>query len=366
MAWVNRGGIIFCIVLLCVCPKITISQTLVEGLIRVSEADYRTEKCGFMLQDTEPPRVLFDPGERSFQVNRPLQVSVTKKRELFIRFYSPRPVCQVVIWARLPKIQEAFRLAELDIILPFTELSVPLVPRTLSRYYTTRTGSKIVIPADFHFRAEDLQLEIECEDPYYQKIVSNQCKWNISFGAYRGKNWMPLLPAHAREAVAVVLNMAYLFSTEEFKDELYSFQGRLYKDNKKTPVEVNKLYLRIFNLPALVCTLVTGVNGMGGNNVLGLADWCYLSHYSDDKGITHTIFHEFAHCLGYTHDGNMTYENNLGRGWVALCGRLYRKMGVEKQLPVYSRRFLATREVYSVKEQDFTFHTSGSSSVSEI
>ncbi len=358
MAWMNGGGRIFCIVLLCVCAEITMAQTLTEGLIKISEADYRTEKCRFMLQDEESPQVLFDPGERSFQVNRPLQVNVTKKRELFIRFYSPRPIRQVVIWARLPEMEEAFRLAELDIILPFAELSVPLVSSALSRYYITRTGRKITIPDDFHFRTEDLQLEIECEDPYYQKIVSNKCTWNVSFGTYRGKNWVPLLPVYAREAVAMVLNMAYLFSTEEFKNELYSFQGRLYKDNEKTPVEVNKLYVRIFNLPALVCTLVTGVNGMGGDNVLGLADWCYLSHYSDDKGITHTIFHEFAHCLGYTHAGNMTYENDLGMGWVALCGRLYRKMSIEKQLPVYSRRFLASREVYSAKEQDFTFHTS--------
>lgn len=294
-----------------------------------------------MLQDKEPSDVLFNPEERSFRVNEPLQIRLVRKRWLSVRFFSPRPVRNLIIWGRWKGMREQVKLAEFDVLPAFAEYLLPVSGIFKGTYFQTRFGGRIFVAGKRHI--EELETEIESPDPYFRKITSSACKWHISFGAYRGKNWTPLLPAHAREAVAIALNLSYLFSSEEFRRELFAADGRLYADNGRTRVDVERLYRRIFELPALVYGHVTGVNGLGGGSVFGLAEWCYLEHYADDNCVTRTIFHEFAHCLGFDHTGNMTYENGLGKGWVALCSSLYSRMSAEEELPVYSRSFLSTR-----------------------
>lgn len=313
----------------------------VDGEIRIKPGNEYDGMCRLMLQDSESSNVLFNPEERSFCVSEPLQVRLVRKRHLLVRFFSPRPVKNLVIWGKWKGIPEQVKLAEFEMLPAFAEYRFPVSCFLKGANFLTRSGCRIYVPEKRHI--EDLETEIECADPYFRKITFTKCHWCISFGAYQGKNWTPLLPAHAREAVAIALNLSYLFSTDEFKRELFAAEGRLYADNNRTQVDVEKLYGRIFKLPALVYGHVTGVNGLGGGSVFGLAEWCFLEHYADDNCVTRTIFHEFAHCLGFDHSGNMTYENGLGKGWVALCSGLYTRMSVEGELPVYSRRFLSTR-----------------------
>lgn len=317
-------------------------ETVPAGLITVKEEDFGRDGYGFLLQDGESPEIMFDFSRRSFSVDRPLQMALTKDGKLSVRFYSPRSVRNVIVWLWCSSEKEWLKLAVFDVLPAFADFTIPLVSGGKDCWYETRSGTRAVVSLRRICKGKPL-VEPECSDPYYRKLQIIRCRWKVCFGAYSGKNWRPLLPAHAREAVAVTLNIAYLFSTEEFREKLTAFRGRLFKDDRGTLVNVGKLYDNIFSLPVLMYGNVTGVNGLGGGHVLGLAEWCYLEHYADDKCVTHTIFHEFAHCLGYTHEGNMTYENGLGKGWVSMCGELYREMGMEKKLPVYSRKFLNTR-----------------------
>lgn len=337
----EMGKLFLC--LICVCSGTEwCSGTAIAGLVKITEKDYGRSGCQFILQDEESSKALFNAEERGFYVNEPLQVKYVRKKELLVRFYSPRPARNVVIWGKWKGLDEQVKLAEFTVLKPFAEFRIPLFFMKSDALYFTRSGKRILVSENRH--PELLETEVECEDPYYQKIVSTQCRWHISFGAYKGKHWTPLLPAHAREAVAIALNLAYLFSTEEFAKGLWERQGQFYSDNNRTEVNVKELYERIFELKALVYGHVTGVNGLGGGYIFGLAEWCYLEHYADDKNVTRTVFHEFSHCLGYNHTGNMTYENGLGKGWVAFCSALYSEMCIRQELPVYSRRFLATRQ----------------------
>lgn len=67
------------------------------GLIKVTENDLTPDVFKLMLQDDEPSTTYFDNSQRFFYVNQPLQVSINEKQELFIRFYSPRPIHGVTI-----------------------------------------------------------------------------------------------------------------------------------------------------------------------------------------------------------------------------------------------------------------------------
>lgn len=339
----NRYVGILCVCVWCIWNGTGICKgEIPDGLIRITEKAEVEKVYHKILQDDESLKILIDPRERAFYVDEPLQIRMTKKRELLLRFYSPRSIQNVILWGSLSASGEQFKLAEFSFIPAFAEYKIPLNFLKTGCKYTIRSGGEVQIEKD-DFDKESFGVEIECSDPYYQKLTATPCHWKISFGAYSGEHWKPLLPAHAREAVAVAINMAYLFSTDEFWNMLESYQGKLFKDNSRTEVDVKDLYDRIFCLPALVYGQVTGVNGLGGGSIFGLAEWCYWEHYADAGCITHTLFHEFAHCLGYTHEGNMTYENNLGRGWVSICGELYRRLGIEQKLPVYSYRFLDTR-----------------------
>lgn len=347
MRWSDCGGkLLLCV--LCVLNGLLVSRAENEGKIDTVEGVW-----SYILQDGEAPEILFNPAMRSFRVDKPLQVSITKKREFILRFYSPRPIGKVKIWARLKEVSQVIKIAEFESVPAFSEYRKQLDLSGKGRIWETLSGEEIVLRRKDLCHPEEWDLWIDCIDPLYRKLTVTPCKWTVSFGFYKGRHWTPLLPAHAREAVAIALNMAYLFSSSEFISRLSGQEGRLYSDNKRTKVNTKELIRRIYQLPALNYGHATGVNGLGGGSVIGLNEWCYLAHYADDKGITHTIFHEFAHCLGYTHAGNMTYENGLGKGWVALCGELYTQMCIRQELPVYSRYFLDTRRCRQRYGNDF-------------
>lgn len=291
--------------------------------VRLAETDYNPDNTYYLLNDNESQDVYFDSGQRSFYVSRPLQFGMDDEHCFQLRFYSPRALKNVTFWARIDGYEEEFKFMSLEKIMPFQQLRVhiPFATKDLTAY--TRSGKKIRIMANPYLTEENLTFTVECDDPYWARLQSIRCKWYIAFGRYSDTqdSWKYKMKAsHTREAVAIALNMAYMFSSERFKTALYEF-GPLHSNNDKAEIDKTALLANVLNHRGLTFGYTTGVMGLGGGTTFGMHEVCYLEHYADDKSITETIFHEFAHCVGYGHAGNMTYEQT-GPGWIDLYFRL--------------------------------------------
>ena len=318
----------------------------------LTPTDYNAENTYYMLNDNEPSTVFFNNSERSFYVDQPIQMSLDNDLVFQLRFYSPRALPNVSIWAKIDGYDEPFKLFVFDKIMPFQQFRMQLPFATKDMMAVTRSGKSIQIMANPHLSSDNFTLEIECDAPYYKTLQAIKTHWYIRYSDYGlSGNWAyPLHVHHAREAVALTLNMAYMYSSPEFAKARHEF-GPLHSNAQKTEINKDALLKKILAFPGLRIGHCTWVYGLGGGETFGLHGTIFYEHYPDDMSDTSTVYHEFAHCIGYGHDGNMTYEMT-GPGWITLCYNVYTQLARDKKLPVYSARFLSTRRTATTKYDD--------------
>ncbi len=317
-----------------------------SGLIRIKANGYTSENSSPLLADDEPDEILYNTTLRGMNANQPLQISI-QEQDLHFRFFSPRKVSNLKVWAKISGYEEEFMLAVFEEIPPFTEFHHELPAVKKDVFYKTRSGKDIQIMHNPYLSASDLTLSVECDDPFWVKVTTMPYNLKVDFGKYSQEgSWAyKILPAHCREAIAFAMNMGYMFSSDKFKEAFA--EREYYRDNAGTQeIPHSELWPRLMrNNGRLNFGHVSGVNGLGGGNTFGIAEWQYLGHYADDQADPHTFFHEYGHCIGYGHSGNMTYESVPGKlGFNDLCNTIYTEMCISKELPVYSRRFMHTRK----------------------
>lgn len=318
-----------------------------SGLIHMaSPKDYTSENHIIMLQDDEPESIFLDPAQRSFDPRRPVQVSVTGNRKLQLRAYSPRRIRDLKVWASIEGYPDEFLLARFDIVPPFLEFRMAIPFVSADKEYTTAAGKTILILKNPHLGPDDLSLRIECEDPYYKKFAAIKTTWSVSFSNFEYPNhpyWLAMNPAHCREAVALSLNMAYLFSTQEYQDSL-RVNDRRFVDNALNALSAETLLSQSLTRPSFAWGTLHIQGGLGGGGTLGLQDVCFLGHYADDVSDNMALFHEFGHGMGYAHGSNTVISESGGKySWRQMCQSIYLRQSLAKELPVYSRRFMHSR-----------------------
>lgn len=318
-----------------------------SGLIHMaSPEDYTAENHIIMLQDDEPESIFLDPAQRSFDPRRPVQVSVTGNRELQLRAYSPRRIRDLKVWASIEGYPDEFLLARFDIVPPFLEFRTAIPFVSADKEYMTAAGKTILILKNPHLGPDDLSLRIECEDPYYKKFAAIKTTWSIRFSNFEYPNhpyWLAMNPAHCREAVAMSLNMAYLFSTQEYQDSL-RVNDRRFVDNALNALSAETLLSQSLTRPSFAWGTLHIQGGLGGGGTLGLQDVCFLGHYADDVSDNMALFHEFGHGMGYGHGSNTVISESGGKySWRQMCQSIYLRQSLAKELPVYSRRFMHSR-----------------------
>lgn len=326
----------------------------------VTSADMKDPgKTSYILQDNELPDVYFNKNQRSFYTTEPLQLNVTNEQKLHFRFYSPRKLSDVQIWACIPETSsEEFLLAELEEIAPFADFKVQLPFIHKDCTFKTASGRRLTVNKNPSFQSSKLKVRATSSCDYWQKLQQIKVKWRVGFEYYDNKDKDEkfradhrMRPAHCREMVALALNNCYMFSTDEYRDKLYSLQGAFYSDNNKVNIINNtKLYN---NQICKERTLWTGLTTTAGRSVINgtmftFLESAFLTHYADDTSADklnlYVFWHELAHIIGYNHDGNMTFPYQGDIGWSQWTAEQYYNMSKEKKLPVYSRRFMHTRD----------------------
>lgn len=314
----------------------------VSGLMHVTADELcRFEPTTMFLAD-EPREVFYDRNKRSFYANEPLQLSITPEGKLGLKFFSPIPIKNVKVRGLFGKLTtEWVDLAILEEVRPFMECYFTLPITEHDCVFDGVSGRKVNIPAIPNLTSSDLAISFECDDPFMQKIATIDSHWYIRFSPYQADSghayWRHMTPILCRHGVALALNMAFMFASPEFNDELNNYDGILH-DNNGNPIDLENLRAKIRNHGGLQLGRVEGVGGLGGGQTYGLADYCYTGvyHNTTPEGSNphnyprQAMFHEYGHCLGYSHSSNMTY----GDCWTVICAKVFVEMGRAGKLPV--------------------------------
>ncbi|MDE6369418.1 MAG: hypothetical protein K2K94_09300 [Muribaculaceae bacterium] len=313
-----------------------------SGLLYVAADELWRFEPSTMFMASESREIFYNNSIRSFYAEKPLQVWITPEGKLGVKFYSPIPIKDVSVTGCFNNLTtETVNLAYFEEVKPFMEAYFTLPVQGHDCVYQDATGRQVNIPAQPYIKPENLSVSIECDDPFMQKIATIDSHWYIRFSSFQADSghayWRHMDPLLCRHGVALALNMAFMFASPEFNEELQKYEGILY-DNDHNPIDLDKLRAAIRNHGGLCLGHVDGVGGLGGGQTYGLADFCYTGVYHDstiDNTEPHNyprqaMFHEYGHCLGYSHDSNMTY----GDCWTVICANVFVEMGRAGKLPV--------------------------------
>lgn len=316
-----------------------------SGKIHIAASELWRFETDTMFLASEPREAFYDNSLRWFYADKPLQITTTDNGRLGVKFYSPIPIKNVKVRGCFNKISpEWVDLAEIEEVTPFMEAYFPLPVTDHDCTFTGDSGRKLTIPAQPKLKGEDLTVAFECDDPFMKKVATIDSHWYIRFSKFGADNghpsWDHMTPLLCRHGVALAINMAFMFSSPEFKEELRNWDGKLY-DDSKNPINIDQLITKIRNHGGLNLGKIKDgitVAGLGGGQTYGLNTSCYTGVYHDKTAVganphnfpREAMFHEYGHCLGYGHNSNMTY----GAGWTVICAQMFVQLGREGKLPV--------------------------------
>lgn len=316
----------------------------------VTEKTYEKTGLEYILQDGESKSVYTNSGQRSFNTTKPLQIAVQDDGRLHVRFYSPRPLTDVLIQAKVPSISnEYFDLAYFDSIPGFADFYGELPMLEHKTFSVTESGQIIEIESVSLEALKTATFQVVSSDPYWEKLKSIKTAFSISFGLYGGNpdlanggpagNWMGIRPVHCREVVAIFLNVAYMSWMPEYEQLLQNNANKLYNDSG-APVAPATVLNQLRASRSLLVGLVyagNGVVGLGGGTVFGVYQDAYFQHYSSTYSCE-LIFHELGHVLGYGHSSAFTYGP-----WANTLTNSFYTQNLS-QLPINSASYLNSKQ----------------------
>ena len=305
------------------------------GFIHIRPEDYFDYAADMMLMEDEPINVLHDATLRHFRLTEPLALT-TSHNQLRVQLYSAAPSCNVDIYANFPALGiDSVRLVHFDRVEALLDMMVPMTFTKREAQYLDIHGKRVTLPKmDI---PEGIEWFVKTDDPYLTRMAALSLKkWDISF-----HNWEEVWPSKAitpdlkcmRHAFVQMINLALTFDSEEFAEEIAAREGQyvdsdIHYSNEEIIDRIHNSFDCRYGLGA--SNPSSGANGWGGGIHAGYTSMIidqgyYAKMYptvSPDSPCNRErecFYHEFSHCLGFTHDGNMTY----GGVWTNTVGTAY-------------------------------------------
>lgn len=288
----------------------------------------------------------------AFNMNELIQVRTNHEGDsIRITSYSAKTIHNVTLELFVPEADEFIPVACMDSIPGFSQFEFK--PSYIGKriVYKKSDGNFVSFQLPY-LDLERMKPRLVSKDEHFQKLQKIDVKWNIYFSNYdwtpssTTAGWREMRPIFAREWVVIMTNYAYMMTTPEYKYVLKNFKqifgGDLYDNNKQA--FTTEKYLSEADRFKQAHTFRLGrtgdqVGGLGGGETLGVASWNFYGHYASYSG-WEAITHEFMHCMGFSHDSNMTYASN-GVGWTEFIWQLHLWLSRgRKDLPYLDRHLL--------------------------
>lgn len=331
----------------------------------------RTGSIRHLLDLDIPSTEIDNKPEYTFRSDELISVHASDEGDsLYITSWSAKTVYEISVEMFLPEVNEYLPVAFLDSIPAFSRFGFR--PSFLGNRSVCRVpaGNDFV---SFEYQYIDearMKLRLTGDDEHFRMLSKIDAKWECHFSNYGWKpgspstyNYREMSPIYAREWVVIVTNYAYMMTTPEYKYVMEHFSevmgGELMgNDDKPFTPEKYLSEMERFKGPASFklgrCS--DGYAGLGGSGIWTVAHWNFYGHYASFSGWD-AIGHEFMHCMGYSHNGNMTYPakpkgSDIDVGWTAFLWQLHLWLSHKGDLPYTDRNMLGFHKPENAEYRD--------------
>lgn len=243
-------------------------------------------------------------------------------------------------------------MVHLDRVEALLDMLVPMTFTKREAQYLDIHGKRVTLPKmDI---PSNIEWFVRTDDPYLTKMSTLSLKnWKVSF-----HDWEEIWPSKAiapdpksmRHALIQMINLALTFDSEEFMEEIKAHEGEFFDSGKYYTNEeiIDRIHSYndcSYGLGAVNSTSIA--NGWGGGMHSGWSSIILNQEYFANMYPTEDpdtpcnrarecFYHEYSHCLGFSHEGNMTY----GGVWTNTVGTAYLRAHAAGKIFFFSPDFI--------------------------
>ncbi|MCX2450177.1 hypothetical protein OQX61_02735 [Pedobacter sp. PLR] len=294
-----------------------------------------------LLADTESVAVMVT---RSIVLRDPLKIELSGTKEVKLMNFTLKTIRNIQVFVKLAGTGERVALLKIDSITPLVTFQLPLSIVDHEEQLYTESGQLITLA-----KQTDLSkavFSVVVDDPFYKRLNAMKIPWRLNFRKSQEDvgNWYRMNPLHARESLVMFTNLAYLFSQESTQTGFMAYEGLTANDGTLLSEEKKSaVYRDILTRANIETGLVRNVSGLGGGNLVAVAEYVMMRHYN--KNAEEVLVHELGHALGFGHSSNMTYASNSKAFHLAMRP-LINKMLTDREYPYWDYRMLNTYNKY--------------------